>query len=316
MRFYENGKEYEVSDDKLSNTRANHIKKVGNQYMFFLRDKKNDCYHVFFKANTLKEALLMPIPYEDKDYIEITLTNHYIDTYSHSKNVFKRPEIRDISIGDKCSFGNIHNCTILGKNDVSYYVKIEDNGKLRYDVIHWSQVVEEKQRIAFENPRNNITYSNTTISNLLHKMFLFGCDMNPEYQRGNVWTVEQEEKLIDSIFKQINIGSFIFAERYWCNGQKVIGDMYEIVDGKQRLTAILHFIEGKIKYNGLYYHEMHNYNRNFFEDSQIMVGEISFKNGYNKKEVIENFIRLNECGSTMKGNIIEQAKKIMKEIEK
>ena len=75
-----------------------------------------------------------------------------------------------------------------------------------------------------------------------------------------------------------------------------------------------YFIEGKIKYNGMYYHEMHNYNRSFFEDTQIMVGEISFRNGYNKKEVLENFIRLNECGSTMNNDIIKNAKELMEEM--
>lgn len=315
MVFYENGKTYDVTKDKIVDTRENDIKKVGNKYVFFLHDKRHDRYHVFFKANTLKEAVSIPIPYEDKDYIEITLFNNYINMYGHSKNVFKRPETRDIQIGEKCSFGNIHNCTVLGKNDVSYYLKIEkENGKLSYDVVHWFYVVKENTNDFFENPKKNIFYKNTTISDLLHKLFYFGCDMNPDYQRGNVWTKEQEEKLIDSIFKQINIGSFIFAEREWNNGCDVIGDMYEIVDGKQRLTAILHFIEGKIKYNGMYYHEMHNYNRSFFEDTQIMVGEISFRNGYNKKEVLENFIRLNECGSTMNNDIIKNAKELMEEM--
>ena len=139
--------------------------------------------------------------------------------------------------------------------------------------------------------------------------------MNPEYQRGNVWTVEQEEKLIDSIFKQINIGAFVFVEKDWaCNGD-VVDDMYEILDGKQRLTAILHFVEGKIKYNGLCYHEMSRYNQFFFEDTQILMGELKFRDEYDKKKVLENFIRLNECGSTVDSSVIEKAKEIKSHLE-
>lgn len=310
MIFYEDGKTYEVEPEKVSKTKVNHINKVGNRYLFYVFDRSRNRNHVFFGAKTLKDAVSIHIPYENPDYIEITLKNNFISTYSHSRNVFTRPAVRDIPIGEKCIFGNLQNCIILGKNNVSYYVKIADDpNNIKYDVVHWSHVVPVMKREYFENPRNNIRYYNTTISDLMHKMFYFGCDMNPDYQRGNVWTAEQEEKLIDSVFKQINIGAFIFAHKDWAKNHEIVDDMFEIVDGKQRLTAILHFIEGKIKYNGLYYHEMHNFNRNFFEDTQVLVGEIEFRNGiYNKQEILENFIRLNECGSSMNKDVIEHAK--------
>lgn len=315
ITFYEDGKTYDVDSSKISRTKVNHINKVENQYMFYVLDKKNNRNHVFFKAKTLKEAAAMQIPYEDKDYIAIRLSNNYIERYGHSHNVFLRPAERDMAVGDKCSFGNIDNFTILAKDNVSYYVKIENDNGTKYDILHWSQANPAVVREPFENPRNDIWYSNTTISSLLHKMFYFGCDMNPEYQRGNVWTVEQEEKLIDSIFKQINIGAFVFVEKDWaCNGD-VVDDMYEILDGKQRLTAILHFVEGKIKYNGLCYHEMSRYNQFFFEDTQILMGELKFRDGYDKKKVLENFIRLNECGSTVDSSVIEKAKEIKSHLE-
>lgn len=314
MKFFENGKVFE----KNATTSKNHpFLKIGNRYVYAVYDIRNGWHHIFFDGKNLEEIQKKEMPFEDKEYIKIALAKKYEEVYSRSKNVFKRPEKRDIEIGAKVAIGNLMDCTILDKDDVSYYVRINDNHKntVRYNVVHWNHVhIYNPNQEAFEMPVNDIFYSNTTISDLLNKMFYFGCDMNPSYQRGNVWTVEQEEKLIDSIFKKINIGAFVFAVKDWENGKEAIDDMYEIVDGKQRLTAILHFVEGKIKYNGLYFHEMHRFNQYAFEESQVMVGELNFrKKGYNRNEVLENFIRLNECGSSMNPNIIQNAKKLKQE---
>lgn len=60
-------------------------------------------------------------------------------------------------------------------------------------------------------------------------------DLNPSYQRDSVWPVSDSQKLIDSILRGIPIPSIILT-------QMEGGDYLQIVDGKQRLTAILRFI--------------------------------------------------------------------------
>lgn len=60
-------------------------------------------------------------------------------------------------------------------------------------------------------------------------------DLNPSYQRDSVWSVADSQKLIDSILRGIPIPSIILT-------QMEGGDHLQIVDGKQRLTAILRFI--------------------------------------------------------------------------
>lgn len=60
-------------------------------------------------------------------------------------------------------------------------------------------------------------------------------DLNPSYQRDNVWSTSDSQLLIDSILRGIPIPSIILTE--------VEADSkFQIVDGKQRLTAILRFI--------------------------------------------------------------------------
>lgn len=58
--------------------------------------------------------------------------------------------------------------------------------------------------------------------------------LNPTYQRNDVWPVAQAQELIDSILRGIPLPSVIL--------NKVHGGNIEIVDGKQRITAILRFI--------------------------------------------------------------------------
>ena len=58
-------------------------------------------------------------------------------------------------------------------------------------------------------------------------------DLNPPYQRGVVWSVDQQRKLIDSVLRKYPIPTIFF--------RKVNPSTLECVDGKQRLTALLMF---------------------------------------------------------------------------
>lgn len=60
-------------------------------------------------------------------------------------------------------------------------------------------------------------------------------ELNPSYQRDSVWSTADSQLLIDSILRGIPIPSIILT-------QTEGSDQLQIVDGKQRLTAILRFI--------------------------------------------------------------------------
>ncbi len=61
--------------------------------------------------------------------------------------------------------------------------------------------------------------------------------VNRRYQRKLVWTLEEKQKLIESIIKKYPIPAILIAEREGVPGT------YEIIDGLQRLHAIMSFIE-------------------------------------------------------------------------
>ena len=64
--------------------------------------------------------------------------------------------------------------------------------------------------------------------------------VNRKYQRKLVWTLEEKQKLIDSILNDYPIPLVLLAEV-----QSPHGLFYEIIDGMQRLNAIVAFIENE-----------------------------------------------------------------------
>ena len=66
---------------------------------------------------------------------------------------------------------------------------------------------------------------------------------NPEYQRGEVWTRDQQMKLIDSVLRNYQLPII-----YLHDVTKTIAgrtqERYEIIDGQQRTSALRDFVEG------------------------------------------------------------------------
>lgn len=72
--------------------------------------------------------------------------------------------------------------------------------------------------------------------------------VNRRYQRKLVWTVEEKISFIDSILKGYPVPIFLLAEVTF-DGSKV----FEILDGMQRLNAIMSFIENEFSFNDKYF---------------------------------------------------------------
>lgn len=80
--------------------------------------------------------------------------------------------------------------------------------------------------------------SQSTSIQTIYAMFSEGkLFVNRRYQRKLVWTLEEKQKLIESIQKKYPIPAILIAEREEFPGT------YEIIDGLQRLHAIISFIE-------------------------------------------------------------------------
>ena len=73
--------------------------------------------------------------------------------------------------------------------------------------------------------------------------------VNRKYQRKLVWTEKEKESLIDSIIKGYPIPLILFAESIDADGRV----FYEILDGLQRLNAIVGFIENEFAWKDMYF---------------------------------------------------------------
>ncbi len=70
--------------------------------------------------------------------------------------------------------------------------------------------------------------------------------VNPEYQRGVVWTRTQQKKLVDSVLRGYPI-PLIYFHHIQQTAAGLRSERFEVIDGQQRITALHEFHEGAFK---------------------------------------------------------------------
>ena len=94
-------------------------------------------------------------------------------------------------------------------------------------------------------------------------------EVDPPYQReGDVWTPEKRELLIDSILNGFDLPKLYFhrfAKPKDKGNQKAI--QYAIIDGRQRLETIWHFVDDKFPLAGDF---------RFYEDPKVKAGGLTY----------------------------------------
>lgn len=169
-----------------------------------------------------------------------------------------------------------------------------------------------------------------TIADLKDWQKMKKLELNPPYQRRPVWQSKQRKLLISSIFTGIPIPAIILHKHYDHKKQK---EVFDVLDGKQRIETILHFIkvqlitnetdwEIKIKKNdselvGITYQNLkskkfNKENNNIadkfwkYEIPLIEYEELTDFFG-NSVPTMEVFVRINSTGSSLKKNEIRHA---------
>lgn len=71
--------------------------------------------------------------------------------------------------------------------------------------------------------------------------------LDPDYQRRAIWGNDKKTAFIESLYMEIMIPPIYVVE---IPGEDILDETkYEVVDGKQRLTAIMDFIKGSLRLN-------------------------------------------------------------------
>ena len=155
-----------------------------------------------------------------------------------------------------------------------------------------------------------ISYQQRDMMALLMKMVdRYGIDLEPEYQRGNVWTDLQKYSLIESIFKNIDIGKFTVIRRPWGTHPDIpmTPKLYEMLDGKQRLTAIFEYYTGKFMYQGRYFYQLHWRDQHHFKHYNISYAETE---PLTNEQKYRYFLKLNTTGTPVDEKHIDKVTKM------
>lgn len=223
------------------------------------------------------------------------------------------------NVGDKVTIGSLKDCTIEkiidnGKLYVVDYTHVNNNYGNPIETKHskivsmWADIrkMQNNTISLIENTDIDIRYSQREISSLLNHTYHFGFNLNPDYQRGDVWTLKDKQNLISSIFKNIDIGKFTFIKPDY------IMDDYEVLDGKQRLTTILEYYEDRFEYSGFKFSDLCKKDQRHFRGYNISWGESS---GLTKEQKLRYFIKLNTTGKIMSQEHIDKVKEMLKELK-
>ena len=135
------------------------------------------------------------------------------------------------------------------------------------------------------------------------------------YQRDFCWTLEQNRLLIESVYNNINVGMIIIKKNsYESVEEKInngtIGYFKDVVDGKQRLKALLGFVNNEFSDSqGIYWRDFSDYAQSRFLDfSSLSYGEIG--EDATDKDVKDVFLGVNFTGVPMSEEHINFVKEI------
>ena len=133
-----------------------------------------------------------------------------------------------------------------------------------------------------------LNFSQRAIESLMHMMAHDRIDMNPIYQRPLCWNDADKHLLLESVFERRDIGKFVIVH----NGFEK-APFYEVLDGKQRLSALWEFFQDRFRYRGLLFSELCALDQRVFENAPVSYAELS---GLSEAEKMRAFLRLNISG--------------------
>lgn len=122
----------------------------------------------------------------------------------------------------------------------------------------------------------------------------YGLDLDPDFQRGHVWSSLQKTKFIEFLIRGGKCPPLLFNSPAYGGSSTKGSDLSEkivIVDGKQRLNAIIEFLHNKVQvFNGNVLSD--------FEDAEYLTRQVCVTYAVNtlktRRELLQWYLELNE----------------------
>ena len=142
------------------------------------------------------------------------------------------------------------------------------------------------------------------------------------YQRDYVWTLEDEQNFIESMYNHLNLGTVVFRKRSWqwlenetsMRDSKDNSDLgfYDIVDGKQRIHTIKRFMTDQFPdKQGNLFSDFSDLAQRKFEDCGSM-GVLEIQEDASEEDVLRVFLNVNYTGRPLSQEHLDYVRDLYK----
>lgn len=140
-----------------------------------------------------------------------------------------------------------------------------------------------------------------------------GLQLNPGFQRGHVWTEEQQIAWIEYHLRGGKSGNTIYLNHpFWRSIREPYATEYRdyvCVDGLQRITAAQRFVHNEIKVFGSYFNEFEDSMRTLQQTMILNVNDLK-----TEKEVLQWYVDMNAGGTPHTNEEIDRVKRMIEEL--
>lgn len=134
-----------------------------------------------------------------------------------------------------------------------------------------------------------------------------GLQLNPNFQRGHVWMEEQQIAFLEYFFRGGKSGLIVYFNKPDWNNRVEDGayNDFVCVDGLQRITAIMRFVNNEIPIFGSYFKEFTDKPR-MSQTLKINVNDLK-----TEKEVLQWYVDMNAGGTPHTESEINRVKQMI-----
>ena len=137
----------------------------------------------------------------------------------------------------------------------------------------------------------------------------FNLQLNPDFQRGHVWTRKQEIAFMEFIFRGGKTARTIYFNHPGWNDMEFSQHEFVCVDGLQRLITILKFMDNKVPvFGGNYLKDIEDFSK--FDIRYTM--RFNINNLKTRKEVLQWYLEFNTGGTVHSQKEIDRVKELIR----
>lgn len=265
------------------------------------------------KDKLLKEALERGFRVGDKVCVKLGLINKYTNNAENKVVVSIIRIVNDDTVIVKDEYGNEHK---LATDDIR--IDIHKIGANPFVEKSWREDITVTSMpigsiMSYFNINTHCP-SKTETPTIINGVEVKEINFNPyviingkkiHYQRPFCWSLEDKQKLIESIYEDNNCGNIALRERSWktvedliSNGENEVA-FWDVVDGKQRLDTLISFINDGFKdFHGNFYSDLSEYSQRKFRNSSAF-GFVKLHENVTDEDTIKIFLHINCSGKQM-----------------